>query len=90
MRTPQENAEGYDKNSPTNFAKMLKGNYFIIHGSADDNVHYQNSMEFINQLIKENKQFNQFTYPNRNHNISGGYTRAHLYNMLTNYILLNL
>ncbi len=90
MRTPQENADGYDNNSPTNFAKKLKGNYFIIHGSADDNVHYQNSMEFINQLIKENKQFNQFTYPNRNHNISGGYTRFHLYTMLTDYILKNL
>jgi len=90
MRTPQENADGYDNNSPTNFAKKLKGNYFIIHGSADDNVHYQNAMEFINQLIKENKQFNQFTYPNRNHNISGGYTRFHLYTMLTDYILKNL
>ncbi|MEI6347388.1 MAG: DPP IV N-terminal domain-containing protein [Bacteroidota bacterium] len=90
MRTPQVNADGYDNNSPSNFAKKLKGNYFIIHGSADDNVHYQNSMEFINQLIKENKQFNQFVYPNRNHNISGGNSRYHLYNMLTDYILKNL
>lgn len=90
MRTPQENAEGYDYNSPINFVKQLKGNYFIIHGSADDNVHYQNSMEITNQLIKENKQFRQFTYPNRNHNISGGYTRSHLYQMLTDYILKNL
>ncbi len=90
MRTPQENADGYDNNSPINFAKKLKGNFFIIHGSADDNVHYQNSMEFINQLIKENKQFHQFIYPNRNHNITGGYTRFHLYTMLTDYILKNL
>jgi dipeptidyl-peptidase 4 len=90
MRTPQENADGYDNNSPINFAKKLKGNFFIIHGSADDNVHYQNSMEFINQLIKENKQFHQFVYPNRNHNITGGYTRFHLYTMLTDYILKNL
>jgi dipeptidyl-peptidase-4 len=90
MRTPQVNADGYDNNSPSNFAKKLKGNYFIIHGSADDNVHYQNSMEFINQLIKENKQFNQFVYPNRNHNISGGNSRYHLYIMLTDYILKNL
>jgi dipeptidyl-peptidase-4 len=90
MRTPQENADGYDNNSPINFAKKLKGNFFLIHGSADDNVHYQNSMEFINQLIKENKQFHQFVYPNRNHNITGGYTRFHLYTMLTDYILKNL
>lgn len=90
MRTPKENADGYDNNSPLNFAKKLKGNYYIIHGSADDNVHYQNSMEFVNQLIKENKQFNQFTYPNRNHNITGGYTRCHLYNLLTDYIIKNL
>lgn len=90
MRTPQENADGYDNNSPINFAKKLKGNFFLIHGSADDNVHYQNSMEFTNQLIKENKQFHQFVYPNRNHNITGGYTRFHLYTMLTDYILKNL
>ncbi len=90
MQTPQVNGDGYDNNSPSNFAKKLKGNYFIIHGSSDDNVHYQNTMEFTNQLIKENKQFNQFIYPNRNHNISGGYTRYHLYIMLTNYIFKNL
>ncbi len=90
MQTPQVNADGYDNNSPLNFAKKLKGNYFIIHGSSDDNVHYQNTMEFANQLIKENKQFNQFIYPNKNHNISGGYTRYHLYIMLTNYLFKNL
>ena len=87
MRTPQENPEGYDVNSPINHLKKLKGNYFIIHGSGDDNVHYQNSMELINVLIKENKQFQQFTYPNREHSIYGGNTRLHLYNMLTKYIL---
>jgi len=90
MRTPQENPNGYDDNSPIKHIKKLKGNYLIIHGTADDNVHYQNAMEIINALIKENKKFDQFTYPNKNHFITGGYTRLHLYNMLTNYILEKL
>ncbi len=90
MRTPQENPNGYDDNSPIKHIKNLKGNYLIIHGTADDNVHYQNAMEIINALIKENKKFDQFTYPNKNHFITGGYTRLHLYNMLTNYILEKL
>jgi dipeptidyl-peptidase-4 len=86
MRTPQENAKGYDDNSPINFAKDLQGKYFLIHGAADDNVHYQNSMEMISALVKANKQFDLFIYPNKNHGIYGGNTRNHLFNMIHNYI----
>ena len=87
MRTPQENAKGYDDNSPINFAKDLQGKYFLIHGAADDNVHYQNSMEMISALVKVNKQFDLFIYPNKNHGIYGGNTRNHLFNMIHDYIL---
>jgi len=90
MRTPNENNDGYDKNSPINFVSQLKGKYFLIHGSGDDNVHYQNTMEMINALVKANKQFDLFIYPNKNHGIYGGNTRNHLYNMMLNYTLENL
>lgn len=90
MRTPQENHSGYDDNSPINFAKNLKGNLLLIHGTADDNVHFQNSIEFSNALIKANKQFTEFFYPNRNHNITGGNTTLHLYKMMTDYLLEKL
>lgn len=90
MRTPQENARGYDENSPINHTDKLKGKLLLIHGSADDNVHYQNSMEIVNALIKSNKQFDMFIYPNRNHGIYGGNTRLHLFNKITDYIYTNL
>ncbi len=90
MQTPQENPAGYDENSPINHVEKLKGNYLLIHGMADDNVHYQNAAEMINALVKANKQFTQFSYPNRNHGISGGTTRLHLINLMTNFILEKL
>jgi dipeptidyl-peptidase-4 len=90
MRTPQENPEGYDQNSPINFVNQLNGSYLLIHGSGDDNVHYQNTMEMINALVKANKQFDVFIYPNRNHGIYGGNTRNHLFNMMLNYTLEHL
>lgn len=90
MRTPQENAKGYDDNSPINFAKDLQGKYFLIHGAADDNVHYQNSMEMISALVKANKQFDLFIYPNKNHGIYGGNTRNHLFDMIHQYIIVEL
>ncbi len=90
MQLPQENADGYDKNSPINFVDKLKGKYLLIHGSADDNVHYQNTMEMINAMVKANKQFDLFVYPDKNHSISGGNTRLHLYTKMTNFILDNL
>ncbi|MFM1932523.1 MAG: hypothetical protein RL226_1826, partial [Bacteroidota bacterium] len=80
MRTPKENASGYDDNSPINHVDLLKGKFLLVHGSADDNVHYQNSMEMINALVKANKQFDLFIYPDRNHGIYGGNTRLHLFN----------
>ena len=90
MRTPQENASGYDDNSPINHVDSLKGNYLIIHGTADDNVHVQNTYDMVSALVKANKQFDLFVYPDKNHGIYGGNTRLHLYNMMTDYILENL
>jgi dipeptidyl-peptidase-4 len=90
MRTPQENKLGYEDNSPIKFAHLLKGNFLIIHGTADDNVHFQNTMEMTTALIQQNKQFDQFSYPNKNHGIYGGNTRNHLYQMILNYILEKL
>ena len=90
MRTPQENASGYDDNSPINHVEKLKGKYLLVHGSADDNVHYQNTMEMTNALVNANKQFDLFIYPNKNHGIYGGYTRLHLYTKMTNFIKENL
>ncbi len=85
MRTPQENPGGYDDNSPINYANLLKGNFLIVHGSADDNVHWQNTAEFTETLIQADKQFEQFIYTNRNHGIYGGNTRFHLYTMMLNF-----
>ena len=90
MRTPQENASGYDDNSPINHVDSLKGNYLLIHGTADDNVHVQNTYEMVSALVKANKQFDLFVYPDKNHGIYGGNTRLHLYKLMTDYILENL
>lgn len=90
MGLPKDNAKGYDNNSPLSHADKLKGNYLIIHGTADDNVHYQNAISFENELIKNNVQFNSFSYPDKNHGIYGGNTRLHLYHMMTNYLKNNL
>jgi dipeptidyl-peptidase-4 len=90
MRTPAENETGYDDNSPINFVDQLKGKYLLIHGSGDDNVHYQNTMEMVNAMVAANKQFDLFVYPNKNHGIYGGNTRNHLFNMMLNYTLDNL
>jgi len=90
MQTPEENPEGYDNNSPINHIDKLEGKYLIIHGGADDNVHIQNTMEMIKQLVKSNKQFDQFIYPDKNHSIYGGNARYHLYKKMTDYILSNL
>jgi len=86
MQKPEENNEGYDQNSPINHVDKLKGNYLLIHGSGDDNVHYQNTMEMINALVDADKQFELMIYPNRNHGIHGGNTRMHLYEMMTNFL----
>jgi dipeptidyl-peptidase-4 len=86
MQTPQENASGYDTNSPINFADKLKGNFLLIHGTADDNVHFQNSMQFVEALVQANKQFDWAVYPDKNHGIYGGKTRIQLFNKMTNFI----
>ena len=90
MRTPQENGINYDVNSPINNVDKIKGDFLLIHGTADDNVHFQNSMEMVNSLVKSNKEFDFFAYPNKNHGIYGGYTRLHLYNKMTNFLIDNL
>ena len=90
QRTPQENAAGYDENSPVYHVNKLKGNLLLVHGTGDDNVHFQNAVALEDALIKANKQFQSFYYPNRNHGISGGNTRLHLYTMLTNFLEKNL
>lgn len=90
LQTPQENPKGYDDNSPIFFAKDLTGKFLLVHGSADDNVHMQNTMEFVDALVKEKKQFDLFIYPNKNHGIRGGGTRFHLYTKMTDFILSNL
>ncbi len=90
MRTPKENADGYDANSPVNFVQLMKGKFLLIHGAADDNVHYQNSMELINAMVKADKQFDLFIYPNKNHGIYGGNTRNHLFKMILDFVEENL
>lgn len=90
MRTPQENAAGYDDNSPINFVDQLQGKYLLIHGTGDDNVHVQNTYEMVKALVKADKQFDLFIYPNKDHGIHGGNTRNHLFKMMLDYTLENL
>ena len=86
MGLPKNNPGGYDSNSPLNFAHLLEGEYLLIHGSADDNVHLQNTMRMVEELIQENKQFEWMIYPDKNHGIYGGNTSIHLYNKMTTFI----
>ncbi len=91
LRTPQENPEGYDNNSPLNYAHLLKGKLLLIHGSGDDNVHVQNTYRFSNALIEANKDFEMAIYPDRTHGIyRGKNTRLHLFNKMTKFIKSNL
>lgn len=86
MGLPQENADGYDDNSPINFCDKLNGDYLLIHGTGDDNVHVQNSIELIESLVQHNKQFQMQFYPDKNHGIYGGNTSLHLYTRMTDFI----
>lgn len=90
MQTPQENASGYDQNSPINHVSKLKGKFLLIHGSGDDNVHVQNTMQMMEALIQANKQFDSQIYPDKDHGIYGGNTRVQLYTKMTNFIKENL
>ena len=86
MTTPQENPSGYDENSPINHVDKLKGDFLLIHGSGDDNVHLQNTMRMVEALVQADKQFEWMIYPDKNHGIYGGNTRLHLYKKMTNFI----
>ena len=90
LRTPAENSGGYENNSPINFVEALRGKFLLVHGSADDNVHFQNTMDMTTALVAANKPFEMFVYPNKNHGISGGKTRLHLYGKMTSFLLENL
>ena len=96
MRTPQENPDGYDLNSPVHNTELIKGNYLLCHGSGDDNVHYQNAMELIKAMISNGKQFDLMIYPNKNHGIYGMYEygmgecRMHLFNKIDNFLFEHL
>lgn len=90
LRKPADNASGYENNSPTNFVKNIKGKFLLIHGSADDNVHMQNTMELADALVKYNIPFDLMIYPNKNHGISGGNTRLHIYSKILKFVKENL
>lgn len=86
MRTPRENPEGYDDNSPLFHAGKVKGRMLLVHGSADDNVHVQNTMEYAEALVQAGVQFDMAIYTNRNHGIRGGNTTMHLYKLKTDFL----
>ena len=90
MRTPQENFEGYDATSPLRRAKELRGKLLLVLGTADDNVHFMQTMEYAEALVQANKDFDMHVYKDRNHSIAGGNTRYHLYTKLSNYLFKNL
>ena len=90
LQTPQVNASGYDDNSPSSHVDKLKGNFLLIHGTGDDNVHFQNSVALQQALINASKQFDSFYYPDNAHGIFRGGVRPHLFNMMTNWVIKNL
>lgn len=90
MRTPQENFEGYAATSPLRKVKDLQGKLLLIHGTADDNVHFMQSLEYAEALVQAGKQFDMHVYKDRNHSIYGGNTRYHLYTKMSNYLFDNL
>ncbi len=89
MRTPQENADGYDDNSPINHVDKLNGHFMIIHGTADDNVHLQNTIEMVDRMIAAGKHFELLLYPNHSHGIRGN-AAQHMYERITDFVLENL
>ena len=90
MTTPSENTSGYDDYSPLSYPELLKGNLLLVHGTADDNVHVQNTLKMAEAFTNANKQFDLAVYTDKNHGIYGGNTRLHLYTKMTNFILKNL
>lgn len=87
---PQKNKDGYDDNSPLSHVEKLKGKFLLVHGTGDDNVHFQNTIALQDALIAANKQFDSFFYPNRAHGIRSDNARIHLYRMMTDFVLENL
>ena len=90
MSLPELNPEGYENSSVLKYTDKLKGKLLLVHGTGDDNVHFQNSVALVNKLTNENRQFQTMFYPEKDHGIAGGKTRQHLFNMITNFILENL
>jgi dipeptidyl-peptidase-4 len=91
MRTVEENPEGYRDGSPITYAKNLQGHLLLVHGTGDDNVHYQGTELLINELVKHNKPFTMMAYPNRSHGIyEGEGTTRHLFGLLTRYLIEHL
>lgn len=91
MGVPQDNPSGYESGSPINFAAGLRGKLLIVHGSGDDNVHYQGTERLVNKLVSLDKPFDLMVYPNRSHCICEGQgTTLHVYSLLTRYLLTNL
>jgi len=90
MGLPQDNASGYDQNSPTTHADKLVGNFLLIHGTGDDNVHFQNAVALQDALISAGKQFDSFYYPDRAHGIYRNNARPHLYTYMTRWLENNL
>lgn len=90
LQRPKDNPDGCDNNSPLNYADRLKGNYLLVHGTGDDNVHFQNALDMVTALEKAGKQFEFRVYPNKNHSIYGGNTRLNLYELMTDFLLRKL
>ncbi|MDR1335591.1 MAG: S9 family peptidase [Tannerella sp.] len=90
MRTPKENAQGYDATSPIRLAGQMQGKLLLIHGTADDNVHFKQTLDYAEALVQAGKQFDMQIYRDRNHSISGGNTRMHLYTRMTEFLFENL
>jgi len=90
MRTPQENPTGYDESASLTYADSLKGSFLLVHGTGDDNVHFQNSERLVDRLEAANKQFDMRIYPNKTHSIAGGNTRENLYGLFTSWLKAHL
>jgi len=90
MGLPKDNARGYDDNAPTGNVSKMRGKFLLVHGTADDNVHFQNSVELVSALVEANKQFEFYIYPDKNHSIRGGNARLHLYTKIWDFVKANL
>jgi dipeptidyl-peptidase-4 len=90
LQRPQDNPEGYDKNSPLTYADKLQGHFLLIHGTGDDNVHFQNSVALEDALIRAGKQFRSHFYPDQAHGFRGAQINHHRWTLMTNFLLENL